>query len=186
MGCTHEVLVVAAMLSVPSVFFRPKGRAEESDAVREKFFVPESDHLTMLNVYEQWRQHDYSSQWCSEHYIHPKAMQKAREVHSQLLDIMKQQRVNRVSCDGDWDIVRKAICSAYFYQSARLKGVGEYSNMLTGIASHLHPSSALYGLGYTPDYVCYNELIMTGKEYMSCVSAVDGEWLAELGPMFFR
>ena len=26
---------------------------------------------------------------------------------------------------------------------------------------------------------------MTTKEYMQCVTAVDGEWLAELGPMFF-
>ena len=185
LGCTQEVLVVTAMLSVPTVFFRPKGREDESDAVREKFLVPESDHLTMLNVYEQWQQHGFSSQWCSDHYIHPKAMQKAREVHAQLLDIMQQQRIASVSCKGDWDVVRKAICSAYFYQSARLKGVGEYSNMLTGIVSHLHPSSALFGLGYTPDYVCYHELIMTGKEYMSGVSAVDGEWLAELGPMFF-
>ena len=47
------------------------------------------------------------------------------------------------------------------------------------------PSSALFGLGYTPDYVCYHELISTTKEYMSCVTAVEGEWLAELGPMFF-
>jgi pre-mRNA-splicing factor ATP-dependent RNA helicase DHX38/PRP16 len=185
MGCTHEVLVVVSMLSVPSVFFRPKGREEESDSAREKFYVPESDHLTLLNVYLQWKEHDYSSHWCGEHFIHPKAMQKAREVHSQLLDIMKQQKVARVSCGDDWDIVRKAICSAYFYNSARMKGIGEYSNMLTGIPSHLHPSSALYGLGYTPDFVVYHELIMTGKEYMSCVSAVDGEWLAELGPMFF-
>ena len=57
--------------------------------------------------------------------------------------------------------------------------------MLTGIPCNLHPSSALYGLGYTPDYVVYHELILTGKEYMQCVTAVDGEWLAELGPMFF-
>lgn len=57
--------------------------------------------------------------------------------------------------------------------------------MLTGLPSSLHPSSALFGLGYTPDYVCYHELIMTTKEYMSCVTAVDGQWLAELGPMFF-
>ena len=57
--------------------------------------------------------------------------------------------------------------------------------MLTGIPSSLHPSSALFGLGYTPDYVCYHELISTTKEYMSCVTAVDGEWLAEAGPMFF-
>jgi pre-mRNA-splicing factor ATP-dependent RNA helicase DHX38/PRP16 len=26
---------------------------------------------------------------------------------------------------------------------------------------------------------------MTTKEYMSCVTAVEGEWLSELGPMFF-
>jgi pre-mRNA-splicing factor ATP-dependent RNA helicase DHX38/PRP16 len=57
--------------------------------------------------------------------------------------------------------------------------------MLTGIPSNLHPSSALFGLGYTPDYVVYHELIMTSKEYMSCVTAVEGEWLAEMGPMFF-
>ena len=43
------------MLSVPSVFYRPKERMEESDAAREKFFVPESDHLTLLHVYTQWK-----------------------------------------------------------------------------------------------------------------------------------
>jgi pre-mRNA-splicing factor ATP-dependent RNA helicase DHX38/PRP16 len=54
-----------------------------------------------------------------------------------------------------------------------------------GMPAHLHPSSALYGLGYTPDYVIYHELVFTSKEYMQCVTAVEPEWLAELGPMFF-
>lgn len=40
-------------------------------------------------------------------------------------------------------------------------------------------------MGTAPDYVVYHELIMTTKEYMSCVTAVDPKWLAELGPMFF-
>lgn len=79
------------------------------------------------------------------------------------------------------------IVSLYFsfYNSSKIKGIGEYINMLSGIPSALHPSSALFGLGYTPDYVCYHELISTTKEYMSCVTAVEGEWLAEAGPMFF-
>lgn len=47
------------MLSVPSIFYRPKGREEEADSVREKFQVPESDHLTYLNVYNQWKQNKY-------------------------------------------------------------------------------------------------------------------------------
>lgn len=58
-------------------------------------------------------------------------------------------------------------------------------NCRTGMPCYLHPTSALYGLGYTPDYIVYHELVFTSKEYMQCVTAVDPEWLAELGPMFF-
>jgi pre-mRNA-splicing factor ATP-dependent RNA helicase DHX38/PRP16 len=183
--CSTEVLIIVSMLSVPSVFFRPKDRAEESDAAREKFFVPESDHLTLLNAYLRAKQYRFDAEWCTRHFIHSKGIRKAREVHAQLVDLMKQQKLEPRSAGGSWDVVRKAICAAYFYNSSKIKGIGEYVNMLTGIPSGLHPSSALYGLGYTPDYVIYHELISTTKEYMSCVTAVDGEWLAEAGPMFF-
>jgi len=183
--CSTEVLIIVSMLSVPSVFFRPKDRIEESDAAREKFFVPESDHLTLLNVYQRAKQYKYDPEWCAKHFIHSKGIRKAREIHAQLLDLMKQQKLDPKSSGGSWDVVRKAICSAYFYNSSKIKGIGDYINMLNGLPCSLHPSSALFGLGYTPDYVCYHELISTTKEYMSCVTAVDGEWLAELGPMFF-
>eukprot|EP00890_Picochlorum_soloecismus_P002226 jgi/Picsp_1/3003/NSC_01225-R1_pre-mrna-splicing factor atp-dependent rna helicase prp16-like len=185
MGCSNEVLTIVSMLSVPSVFFRPPDRAEESDAAREKFFVPESDHLTLLHVYQQWKSNGYRSDWCSAHFLQPKGLKKAKEVRSQLLDIMEQQKVKMNSCGNDWDIIRKAICSAYFHNAAKLKGIGEYVNCRSGIPCHLHPTSALYGLGYTPDYIIYHELVYTSKEYMQCVSAVEPEWLAELGPTFF-
>ncbi|KAF0698465.1 Aste57867_10925 [Aphanomyces stellatus] len=185
LGCTAEVLIVVSMLSVPSVFFRPKDREEESDAAREKFFVPESDHLTLLNVYKLWEANNYSQAWANDHYIHAKGMRKAREVREQLVDIMKQQKMPLTTCGTHWDVVRKAICSAYFYNSAQIKGIGEYVNMLTGMPCNLHPSSSLFGLGYTPDFVVYHELIYTTKEYMQCATSVEGEWLAELGPMFF-
>ena len=61
-----------SMLSVPSVFFRPPDRAEESDAAREKFFVPESDHLTLLHVYQQWKNNGYRADWCSQHFLQAK------------------------------------------------------------------------------------------------------------------
>ncbi|KAL0872222.1 hypothetical protein ABMA27_004619 [Loxostege sticticalis] len=185
MGCSAEVLIIVSMLSVPSVFYRPQGREEEADAVKEKFQVPESDHLTLLHLYNQWKANKYSSQWCTEHFVHGKAMRKVREVRQQLKDIMQQQRLPLVSCGTDWDTVRKCICSAYFQQAARLKGIGEYVNCRTGMPCHLHPTSALFGLGSSPDYVVYHELMMTAKEYMHTVTAVDGRWLAELGPMFF-
>ncbi|KIH43395.1 helicase associated domain protein, partial [Ancylostoma duodenale] len=37
MGCSEEVLTIVSMLSVPAIFFRPKGREDEADAKKEKF-----------------------------------------------------------------------------------------------------------------------------------------------------
>ncbi|CAI5478557.1 unnamed protein product [Closterium sp. Yama58-4] len=150
-GCVNETLTMVAMLSVPSVFFRPKDREEESDAAREKFFVPESDHLTLLNVFQQWKSNGYRGDWCSDHYLHVKGLRKAREVRAQLADILKQQKIPLSSAGQDWDVVRRAICTAYFHHAAKLKGVGEYASCRTGTPCHLHPTSALYGLGTTPD-----------------------------------
>lgn len=84
MGCSSDVLIIGkhfnnytidyfqlflylqiififpvSMLSVPSIFYRPKGREEEADGVREKFQVPESDHLTLLHVYNQWKSNKF-------------------------------------------------------------------------------------------------------------------------------
>ena len=143
-GCSAEVLVIVSMLNVPSVFFRPKDREEESDAVREKFFVPESDHVTMLNVYLRAKQAKFDPQWCARHFIQSKGIRKAGEVLAQLEDMMKRQKLNPQSCGWSWDIVRKSICSAYFYNSSKIKGIGEYINMLSGLPAHLHPSSALF------------------------------------------
>ena len=50
--CTEEILTIVSMLSVPSIFYRPRDKENESDAAREKLFIPESDHLTLYNVYE--------------------------------------------------------------------------------------------------------------------------------------
>ena len=70
------------MLSVPNIFFRPTDRADESDAAREKFFVPESDHVTMLNVYQQWKQNGYRPEWCIEHFLQSKSLKKVRVNYS--------------------------------------------------------------------------------------------------------
>jgi pre-mRNA-splicing factor ATP-dependent RNA helicase DHX38/PRP16 len=81
-GCTEEMLTIVSMLSVPSIFYRPRDREAEADASREKLFVSESDHLTLLNVYNQWKSHDYSAEWCNKHFVHVKSLRKVREVRS--------------------------------------------------------------------------------------------------------
>lgn len=184
-SCSEEMCTIVSMLSVPSVFYRPKERLEESDAAREKFFVHDSDHLTLLTVYQQWVANGMKDGWCTKHFLHPKALHKAREIRQQIEDIMKSLDMPLVSCGYDLDTVRQCICSGFYHQAAKRKGLGEYVNLRTSVAVQLHPTSALFNSGDPPDYVVYHELILTSKEYMSCVTAVDAHWLADLGGVFY-
>lgn len=127
----------------------------------------------------------YRAEWCRVHFLQSKALKRVREIRSQLVDIMKSQGIEVRSSGNDWDIVRKAICSSYFHNTARIKGIGSYVNIMNGTPCNIHPTSALFGLGYQPDYVIYHELVLTTKEYMRTVTAIDGRWLADLGPTFF-
>jgi len=172
------------MLSVPNVFYRPKERQDEADAQREKFWVHESDHLTYLQVYSAWKANGFSDGWCIKHFLHSKSLRRAKEIREQLLDIVKMQKMNLISCGMDWDIIRKCICSGYYHQAAKYKGSGEYTNLRTNLGVQLHPTSALYA-GHPPDYIVYHELILTSKVYVSTVTAVDPHWLADLGGVFY-
>merc|ERR1712079_138203 len=117
---------MGSMLSVPSIFFRPKLREEDSDATREKFQVPESDHLTYLHVYQQWKANGYSASWCADHFIHIKAMRKVREVRAQLKEIMENQKMELVSSGTDWDVIRKCICAAFFHQEGSTEPAAQH------------------------------------------------------------
>ena len=76
-------------LSVPSIFYRPKDQVQEAESAREKLLIPESDHLTYLNIYEQWKKHNFGAEWCTAHFLQYKSLRKVREVRSQLMDIAK-------------------------------------------------------------------------------------------------
>ncbi|KAI9904925.1 hypothetical protein N3K66_001454 [Trichothecium roseum] len=183
-GCSEEMITIVSMLSVPNVFYRPKERQDEADAQREKFWVHESDHLTYLQVYSAWKSNGYSDGWCIKHFLHPKSLRRAKEIREQLLDIVKMQKMQMISCGMDWDVIRKCICSGYYHQAAKYKGSGEYINLRTNLGVQLHPTSALYA-GHPPDYVVYHELVLTSKVYVSTVTAVDPHWLADLGGVFY-
>ena len=183
--CSSEIATIVSMLNVQSIFVRPKDYEKQADLARERFYIPESDHLTLLNVYQKWRSSNNSIEWANENFLNYKSLKKVDDVRKQIILIMMNNNINLISCKNNWEYVRKCIIAGYFLNAAKLKGIGEYVNLRTGIPCVLHPSSAIYSLGYTPDFCVYHELIMTSKEYMSCVTAIEPSWLVEVAPNFF-
>jgi pre-mRNA-splicing factor ATP-dependent RNA helicase DHX16 len=67
---SEEILSIAAMLSVnSSLFYRPKDKIIHADTARKNFSVVGGDHLTLLNIYTEWANTDFSTQWCYENFI---------------------------------------------------------------------------------------------------------------------
>ncbi|KAI8874317.1 P-loop containing nucleoside triphosphate hydrolase protein, partial [Ramicandelaber brevisporus] len=187
-NCTAEVLTIVSMLSVPQVFARPRAQLEQADAARERFCVPESDHLSLLNVFKQWTTNSRSTVWCNKNFISSRSMYQAEDVCKQLADIISRKYGDEAvlqTCGRDWDVVRRVVCRSLFHQAAKMTRIGEYADMRTGLPCYLHPTSSLFGMGLAAPYVVYSELIFTQKEYMQCVTAVEPRWLAEAGPMFY-
>lgn len=47
-------------MTVPNVWVRPHNQRKESDAAKSLLTVPDGDHLTLLNVYNNYEQSKFS------------------------------------------------------------------------------------------------------------------------------
>ena len=81
-GCTDEVLSIAAMLDVQnSVFYKPKDKAVLADTARNAFSVGGiGDHSVLLNIYNGWRDTDFSTQWCFENFVQVSSDVRGRDL----------------------------------------------------------------------------------------------------------
>lgn len=184
-GCSEEVVTIVAMLTAQNIFYRPKDRQAQADARRARFFHPDGDHLTLLTVWQAWAQHNFSPQWCYENFVQVRSLKRAQDVRRQLLGIMDRYRQPIKSCGKDWDRVRSALCAGFFTHVARKDPHDNgYRTIVDNQQVYLHPASALYPR--PPEWVLYHELVMTTKEYMREVTAIDPKWLVRVAPTFFK
>ncbi|TRM58778.1 P-loop containing nucleoside triphosphate hydrolase protein [Schizophyllum amplum] len=184
LGCSEEILSIVAMLSVQSVFYRPKDKQGQADAKKAKFHQAEGDHLTLLTVYNGWKGANYSNPWCYENFIQARSMRRAQDVRKQLLGIMDRYKHDVLSAGRDYNRVRRAICSGYFRNTAKKDPQEGYKTLVEGTPVYIHPSSALFNRA--PEWLIYHELVLTTREYCHNVTAIEPKWLVEVAPQFFR
>ena len=184
LGCSEEILSIVAMLSVQSVFYRPKEKQAQADSKKAKFHQPEGDHLTLLAVYNGWKASNFSNPWCYENFIQARSMRRAQDVRKQLLGIMDRYKHDILSAGRDFNRVRRAICSGFFRHAAKKDPQEGYKTLVEGTPVYIHPASALFNRA--PEWLIYHELILTTREYCHNVLAIEPKWLVEVAPQFFK
>lgn len=183
--CSEEIVTIAAMLSVNgAIYYRPKDKIIHADTARRNFNHVNGDHLSLLNVYNQWQESDYSTQWCYENFIQYRSMKRARDVREQLVNLMQRVEIDMVSGITESMNIRKAITSGYFYHIAKFSKGGHYKTVKHNQTVMIHPNSALFE--DLPRWVLYHELVFTTKEFMRQVIEIESKWLLEVAPHYYK
>jgi pre-mRNA-splicing factor ATP-dependent RNA helicase DHX16 len=188
-GCVSEVLSIIAMLGEASaLFYRPKDKKIHADSARARFTNKEGgDMLSLLNIWNEWVDSDYSYVWARENFLQQRSLSRARDVRDQLARLCDRVEVDPDSSAGAQNIVpiQKAITAGFFPNAARLqKGGDSYRTVKNGQSVYLHPSSVL--MEVNPKWVIYYELVLTSKEYMRSNMPLKPEWLTEVAPHFYK
>lgn len=185
-NCSNEILSITAMLSVPQAFVRPNEMKKQADEAKMRFAHIDGDHLTLLNVFHAFKQSNEDPQWCYENFINYRSLKSADNVRQQLARIMDRFNLKRTSTEftsKDYYInIRKALVEGFFMQVAHLERTGHYLTIKDNQIVQLHPSTCL---DHKPDWVIYNEFVLTTKNYIRTVTDVKPEWLLKLAPQYY-
>ncbi|RAL44761.1 hypothetical protein DM860_003520 [Cuscuta australis] len=186
-GCSEEIITIAAVLSIQSIWISLRGVQKEMDEAKLRFAAAEGDHVTFLNVYKGFIQSKKSSKWCQKNFINYHAMKKVMEVREQLRRIVLHLGLSLKSCEGDMQVLRKTITLGFFANACRLEPFshnGMYKTVRSSQEVYIHPSSVLFRVN--PKWVIYQSLVSTDRLYMRNVISVDPSWLREAAPHFYQ
>eukprot|EP00112_Aurelia_sp_Birch-Aquarium-sp1_P003315 Seg1370.10_Seg1370.9 transcript_id=Seg1370.10_Seg1370.9/GoldUCD/mRNA.D3Y31 product="putative ATP-dependent RNA helicase DHX35" protein_id=Seg1370.10_Seg1370.9/GoldUCD/D3Y31 len=184
-GCSVEATQIAAMLQLENVFISPHNKKRASEHAKLKFSVHEGDHLTLLNVYRAFIKFKKNSKWCHENFLNFKSLNHAVRIQEQLVAILKRYKIPITSCEGDDENIRKCIVSGFFANAAKYHPLGEYRTVRDNHSLHIHPQSVL-STENPPQWVVFNQVLLTSKEYMRDVTVIDPEWLLELASHYYE
>ncbi|KAF5507833.1 Pre-mRNA-splicing factor ATP-dependent RNA helicase-like protein cdc28 [Colletotrichum aenigma] len=189
-GCVEEVLSVVSMLSEASaLFFRPKDKKIHADSARARFTIKDGgDHLTLLNIWNQWVDADFSPIWSRENFLQQRSLTRARDVRDQLAKLCERVEVSPSTCgSSNLTPIKRALAAGFFPNAARLQRSGDsYRTVKKNATVYVHPSSVLMGVDPPIRMLVYFELVQTTKEYMRSCMPIEAKWLAELAPHFYK
>ncbi|CAH0476075.1 unnamed protein product [Peronospora belbahrii] len=183
----QEVATIVAMLSVQEPFIRPKNDAKAADKAKADFAHEDGDHLTLLNVFQAYKLNNGDVNWCYENYLNNRSLQSASNVRDQLIRNMNRlemptQSTLDIHSPHYYPNIIKALVSGFFMQVCHKTAGGHYMTVKDKQVVHLHPSCVL---DKDPDWVVYNEFVLTSRSYIRLNTRIMGEWLLDIAPHYY-
>jgi ATP-dependent helicase HrpA len=188
-GCLHDVLILAAGLSVQDPRDRPAENPDDADRAHEKFAHESSDFMSLLNVWHFY--HDSirplsrskRTKACRQNFLSERRLIEWNEVLSQLRQITRELGFDTSVRAHNDDALHRALLTGLLNNVGTLDEKHEYKGT-RGTRFYLHPSSSLFG--EKPKWVMAAELVRTTRLYARTIATIDPKWIEDLGAHLVR
>jgi ATP-dependent helicase HrpA len=187
-ACLTEVLIVASALSVQDPRDRPMEHQQAADEAHKKFADEKSEFLSYLKIwrwFESAIEHKKTNRQlqdnCRTNFLSQMRLREWRDVHSQLLTIVKEQGWRLNEAPATYDNLHMALLTGLLgnigFKGEDEPGAGYLG--ARGIKFHIWPGSSL--LKKPGKWIMAAELVDTTRLYARCVAQIQPEWLEKVG-----
>lgn len=195
LGVKDQCTSIAALLSGPPPFVRPRTNPKEADRQKDLFAHQSGDHLTLLNVYNAFTDADDILKFCKMNFFNPRTLQNAQRIKNQLDNMLtafeRRGDINvKVDCgknlrdESELTRVKRALVSAYFTHLAyKAQEKQCYKTLEDHYLTQKHPSSVLTNM---PSYLLFHESVMTKQKFLRTITSFESlDMMFDEAPHYF-
>ena len=190
-GCTREVMVLAAALTVQDPRERPLEQRQAADEFHRRFKDKTSDFLSygLLWQYIQEQQHVLSSsqfrKLCKREFLNFLRIREWQDLYAQLRQISREVGIDpgksrELDVAGKQDAIHQSLLSGLLsHIGVRDERTRDYRGA-RGTKFAIFPGSALFKT--SPDWVVSAELVETSRLWARTNASIDPDWVEDLAP----
>src|SRR5450830_1719327 len=185
-ACLSELLIIASALSVQDPRDRPMEAQNAADQAHKKFADDKSEFQSYLKIwawFEEAIAHKKSNRQLQDHcrasFLSQLRLREWRDVHSQLLTIVREQgwRMNEAPATNEQ--LHTALLTGLLGNVGFKSDEDAHYLGARGIKFHIWPGSSLQKKA--GKWIVAAELVDTSRLYARCVAQIQPEWLERVG-----
>ena len=201
----EDIVSIISVLQSDNIFYNPNNLREKIEKIREKYLDPISDHLSLRNIFSEYKKANNKEKFCKENFLNDKALAKSMEIFKQLksylekiymddfskkeINIQMEEKIEEIDNylnklknndinENKNELIINCLLSGYFNNIAKYSNDNFFETIKGNQLCKVHPTSVLIRkpkLGKQYGYLIFNEMIITSKKYLKCCTLITSQ-----------
>ncbi|MDD5112663.1 MAG: ATP-dependent RNA helicase HrpA [Methylobacter sp.] len=183
LSCLSEVAIIVSALSIQDPREKPADKMPQADAKHAAFRHPESDFLTILNIWNEFetqKKHLSNSKlrkYCTVNFLSYIRMREWFDIHAQIMQVVKGDlKMTPNSSESSYEAIHCALLPGLLSNIGFRHEQYEYLGA-RGLKFFIFPGSGLHKL--KPKWIMAAEQVETSKVYARNVARIEPEWIEQ-------